>query len=370
MTTEEAYLVLNLLPQVGAGRVRKLLEVFDDPRAILAATGEEIRQVGGFGTELARAICGWEEKIDVERELRRIREVGARIVTWDSGDYPRMLREIPSPPLVLYVRGTLEERDCHAVAIVGSRRATAYGLACAKKLGFQLAHAGITVISGLARGIDTAAHEAALAAKGRTIAVIGSGMGKLYPPENQPLAERIISAGGALVTEFPVDYPPDKQSFPLRNRIVAGWGQGVLVVEAPKRSGALITAGQALDCGRNIYAVPGPIDRPTSQGTNALIQNGARLVTDAGDILDDMNLLFPEMRGTRGIHPVASSAVPRDLTVEERAIYDFLESSEKQLDDIVAAIGLPPAVVSSTLLRLEMKRLVKQLPGSHFVKLL
>ena len=365
MTTEQAYLVLNLLPQVGAARVRKLLEAFGSPQKILTARSDQIRKVGGFGVELANTICEWETNIDLDREVRRISEVGASIVTLESEEYPEMLREIPSPPLVLYVRGKLERRDRNAVAIVGSRRATSYGLTCAKKLGFQLAHSGITVISGLARGIDTAAHESALAAKGRTIAVIGSGLGKLYPPENQALADRIANSDGALVTEFPVDYPPDKQSFPLRNRIVAGWGQGVLVVEAPKRSGALITAGQALDCGRNIYAVPGAIDRPTSQGCNALIQNGAKLVSDVDDILDDMDALFPEMRSA----PATGTATPPDLTVEERAIYDFLEASETQLDDIIAAIGLPPAVVSSTLLRLEMKRLVKQLPGSHFVKL-
>ena len=369
MTTDEAYIVLNLLPQVGAARVRKLLEVFGSPQAILSATADRIRSVSGFGSELAQTIRSWEDTIDLGRELGRIQDVGADVVTWDNEDYPEMLREIPSPPLVLYVRGTLEKRDRHAVAIVGSRRATSYGLTCAKKLGFQLAHANVTVISGLARGIDTAAHEAALAAKGRTIAVIGSGLGMLYPPENRALADRIANGGGAVVTEFPVDYPPDKQSFPLRNRIVAGWGQGVLVVEAPQRSGSLITAGQALDYGRNVYAIPGPIDRPTSQGANALIQNGARLVTDVGDILNDMELLFPEMREARSASGSEKSAPPANLTVEERAIYDFLESSETQLDAIIAAIGLPPAVISSTLLRLEMKRLVKQLPGSHFVKL-
>ncbi|MGK0190329.1 MAG: DNA processing protein [Verrucomicrobiales bacterium] len=370
MTTEEAFIILNLLPQVGAARVRKLLENFGEPQAILAASIDQIRRVNGFGSELARTIHSWEETIDLQRELRRIQEIGATLVTWASDDYPEMLREIPSPPLVLYVRGTLDPRDRHAVAIVGSRRATSYGLTCAKKLGFQLAHANVTVISGLARGIDTAAHESALAAKGRTIAVIGSGLGKLYPPENEALAERIANGGGAVVSEFPVDYPPDKQSFPLRNRIVAGWGQGVLVVEAPKRSGALITAGQALDYGRNVYAVPGPIDRPTSQGANNLIKNGARLVMDVGDVLDDMEMLFPEMRDARTATPKpAESAQLAQLTEEERAIYALLETSETQMDDIIAATGLPIAIVSSSLLRLEMKRLVKQLPGSHFVKL-
>ena len=364
MTTEEAYLILNLLPQIGSNRVQNLLEHFGSAQSVLSAPANEIRNVGGIGTDLARTIAGWEDTIDLARELRRIKEVGADIVTLESGDYPELLREIHSPPLVLYVLGRLDARDRTAVAIVGSRRATAYGLTCAKKFGFQLAHAGVTVISGLARGIDTAAHEAALAAKGRTVSVIGSGLGKLYPPENQALADRIASSGGAVVTEFPVDYNPDKQSFPLRNRIVAGWGQGVLVVEAPKRSGALITANQALESGRNIYAVPGAIDRPSSQGCNALIQSGAKLVTDAGDVLEDLGTLFP-MEST-GPQPTRT---PGNLSAEEAVIYDALDASEVQLEQIIEATGLAPAVVSSTLLRLEMKKLVKQLPGNHFVKL-
>jgi DNA processing protein len=365
MNSEEAYLVLNLLPQIGASRVRGLLERFESPEAILSSPAERIRQVSGIGNELARTIAGWEETIDLEREKRRIREVGAQIVTMDSPDYPELLREIHSPPLVLYVLGKLESRDRQSIAIVGSRRATAYGLTCAKKFGFQLAHAGVTVVSGLARGIDTAAHEAAVAAKGRTVAVIGSGLGKLYPPENQALADRIADSGGAVVTEFPIDYNPDKQSFPLRNRIVAGWGRGVLVVEAPRRSGALITAGQALDSGRNVYAVPGGIDRPSSQGCNALIQSGAKLVTEAGDVLEDFEALFPADTLTK-----PESATHSGLSPEEKQIYDALEASEVQLDQIIEATGLAPAVVSSTLLRLQMKKLVKQLPGGFFVKLL
>lgn len=271
MTRTEAYLALNLLPKVGPVRVRKLLEVFGTPERLLAAKASEIQQVDGFGRDLSETIAGWASVIDLEAELKKIRERDLTLLTQEDPLYPPLLRQIHDPPLVLYVWGEITARDHQGIGIVGSRHATHYGLNAAKKLGFQISYAGYSVISGLARGIDTAAHESALAAKGRTIAVIGSGIGKLYPPENRALAER-IAAQGAVVTEFPVDYPPDKQSFPLRNRIVAGWSCGLLVVEAPARSGSLITAQQAAEQGRTVYAVPGGIDRPTSAGCNRLIQ--------------------------------------------------------------------------------------------------
>jgi DNA processing protein len=204
-------------------------------------------------------------------ELERIRQFGATVITQDDPIYSPSLRQIYDPPLVLYVWGTLEERDHNALGIVGSRRTTHYGLECAKRLSYQVAYSGITVVSGLARGIDTAAHQGALAAKGRTIAVLGTGLNHLYPAENRALAEKIAHSG-AVISEFPMDTTPDRQTFPMRNRIISGWGFGLLVVEAGANSGALISASQATDQGRNLYAVPGPIDRPTSLGTNRLIQ--------------------------------------------------------------------------------------------------
>ena len=222
-----------------------------------------------------------------------------------------------------------------------------------------------TVISGLARGIDTAAHEGALASKGRTIAVIGAGMGKLYPPENMGLAERIAQQG-AVISEFPVDYPPDKQSFPLRNRIVAGMCSGLLVVEAPVRSGSLITAGQAIEMGRTVFAVPGNIDRPTSAGCNRLIQQGAKLVMDGGDVLDDLMTLFP----TAARAPVLESApLPLNMSTDEATVFAALGTEQSHIDQITARCGLSSALVSSTLMRLEMKRLVRPLPGLRYVKL-
>jgi DNA processing protein len=241
-----------------------------------------------------------------------------------------------------------------------------YGMNAAKKMSFQIAYSGYTVISGLARGIDTAAHEAALAAKGRTVAVIGSGLGKLYPPENMALAER-IAANGAVISEYPVDRIADKQTFPYRNRVVAGWSSGLLVVEAPLRSGSLITAQQATEQGRTVYAVPGPIDKPTSAGCNRLIQQGAKLVMDGADVLDDLTALFP----TAPLAPKVESPRPeQSLTLDEEILYQAIDGEERHIDDLASRCGLTPATMNVTLMRLEMKRLIRALPGRRYVRLL
>src|SRR3989454_9644296 len=294
MNATEACIVLNMLPTVGPVRLRKLLEVFKEPQQILAAKRGELRKVEGIGNEVAEQISTWDSTVDLAAELGRVRELGAAVITQRSPSYPKSLREIHAPPIVLYVWGELEERDHHAIGIIGARRTTHYGMESAKKLAYQLAYAGLTVISGLARGIDTAAHQGALAAKGRTIAVIGAGLAKLYPPENAALADRIRSGNGAIVSEFSMDIEPDRQTFPMRNRIIAGWSHGILVVEAGLNSGALITAAQALEQGRAVYAVPGHINAPSAIGSDPLIQQGAQLVLDADDILDDLPIPLPQ----------------------------------------------------------------------------
>jgi DNA processing protein len=275
------------------------------------------------------------------------------------------LREIHAPPIVLYVWGELQDRDHHAIAIIGARRTTHYGMESAKKLAYQVAYAGLTVISGLARGIDTTAHQGALAAKGRTIAVIGSGLAKLYPPENAALAEKIRNGNGAIVSEFSMEIEPDRQTFPIRNRIISGWSHGILVVEAGLNSGALITAAQALEQGRSVYAVPGHINAPSAMGSNRLIQQGAKLVMDASDILEDLQVLLPETKPS----PQAAARPLPPLSDDERRVYDAIDAVETAIDDIAGKSELPSSVVSSILLQLELKRLVKQLPGKHFVKL-
>jgi DNA processing protein len=266
---------------------------------------------------------------------------------------------------VLYVWGELQERDNHAIGIIGARRTTHYGSESAKKLAYQIAYAGLTVISGLARGIDTAAHQGALAAKGRTIAVIGAGLLEIYPPENRGLAEKIMAGNGAVVSEFSMEIKPDRQTFPMRNRIISGWSHGILVVEAGLNSGALITASQAIEQGRSVYAVPGHINAPSAMGSNRLIQQGAKLVMSASDILEDLQILLPETKPS----PEAAARPLPVLSEDERRVYEAIDSSETAIDQIAAACDLPSAIVSSTLLRLELKRLVKQLPGKYFVKL-
>lgn len=359
----EAYIALNMLPGVGPVRVRKLMDRFGGPSAVLAASRSDLVAVPGISNEIASVIVEWEKHADVGSELKQAGEVGARVITLEDAEYPSLLREIHDPPTVLYVMGGFTAADATTVGVVGTRKPSVYGAASAKKLTYQLAYAGITVASGLALGIDTLAHQSALAAKGRTIAVIGSGLGRIYPEKNIPLAEKIAESG-AVVSEFPMQRGADRQTFPMRNRIVSGLSFGLLVVEAGMTSGSLITANQAGEQGRSIYAVPGRIDSPQSLGSNRLIQQGAKLVTSAQDILDDLGLLFRE-------EPVlVKPPAPASLNKGELGIFEAIGDDESSIDEIVGRTGLPTHEVSSTLLTLEIRKLVKPLPGGRFVKTL
>ncbi len=363
MTPREAAIALNLIPKLGPVRVRRLVEHFGSPQAILTAKPAALRVLPGIGPEIANSIANWEQNTDLPAELRRVTDFGCHVLTQADPTYPRALREIHDAPTVLYVWGEITEADNHAIGIVGARKPGHYATECAKKLAYQLAYAGLTVISGLARGIDGAAHQGALAAKGRTLAVIGSGLAKLYPAEHAPLAERIAAGHGAVISEFPMTTTADRQTFPMRNRIVAGCSFGLLVVEAGVKSGSLITASQAAEQGRSIYAVPGRITEPACFGSNKLIQSGAKLVTCAQDILDDFGLLFRE---TPDLHPPV--ALP-DLPPDQLAALEAIGDDETHIDAIASKCGLPMPKVSSSLLALEMRRLVKQLPGSRFVRI-
>lgn len=381
LSATEAYLALNLLPKVGPIRVRRLLEKFGSPQAILKANVRELRQVPGIGEEMAGHLSHWEDRVDLAEELRRIRDAGISLLTWDDDAYPESLRHIHDPPFLLYVKGRLSPADAASVGVVGSRRSTHYGRDQARRLSFQLAKAGFSIVSGLARGIDTAAHEAALAAGGRTLAVLGSGIGHVYPTENQALADRIAESG-AVISEFPVLYVPDKQSFPLRNRIVAGLSQGLLVVEAPAWSGALITANNALEQGRAVFAVPGPIDRPSSEGCHRLIQQGARLVYRVDDVIEELSLGLetlplefdaeadPRPSGASPTPSTGATAPARQVPLSdlERRLLDELAEGEASIDHLVEALSAPAGLVSAALLQLEMKRLVQQRPGKSFSK--
>jgi DNA processing protein len=364
MTPLESLVALNCLPKIGPVRVRRLLEIFGSPQAILGAAKDHLLRVDGIGPETAAILHSWQDHADPTAEITEARQRGIAIITQDDEAYPVCLRDAYDPPLLLYVWGKLDPRDRHALGVVGSRRATSYGTQTTKKLSYQLAQSGFTIISGLARGIDTAAHEAAIAANGRTIAVIGSGLAKLYPPENFGLAEKIASGHGAVVSEFPLHTAPDKQTFPMRNRIVAAWCRALLVVECPAWSGSLITANLASEYGKSVFAVPGPIDKPSSAGCNQLIRDGATLVADASHILDDLGEL-PFARKASATEPAAE--IP-ELPEEEAAVFAVLSSDELPVDRIIESSGLPAHVVTATLMKLEMRHLVRALPGFRFSK--
>lgn len=356
---------LSLIPGIGPRLQQQLLEALGSAAAILAAPRELLLQVDGIGQKLATSIVENRHPADARREWIecQARSVGLRLR--GAENYPASLEKIPDPPAILYVRGTLEPRDQLAVAIVGSRRCTAYGRRMAERLARGLANAGMTVISGLARGIDGCAHRGALEAGGRTIAVTATGLANVYPPEHAELAVEITKRG-ALVTESPLGQQPVPGLFPQRNRIISGLSLGVVLVEASRNSGALHTARHAMEQGRDVFAVPGHIDSLESEGCHDLIRDGAALVRGVDDILEALGPLM---------HPVAVSAKeeirsPRELSLNEpeRNVLNAVTDAPQHMDDVVRASGLEPSRVMSTLLVLEMKRLVRRLPGSLFVR--
>jgi DNA processing protein len=366
MDPRESLVALNMIDHVGPVRVRQLLEHFGDAPAILRASKSQLLQVRGIGEETAEAIANWEKSADLNNELKRIQDYSCHILTQNDADYPDLLRQIYDPPIVLYVKGRLTAKDKNAVAMVGSRLTTHYGLETARKLAYQLAYVGVTVVSGGARGIDTAAHQGALSAKGRTVAVLGNGINIVFPPENVELFER-IAAHGAVLTQFPFNRKADKQSFPIRNRIVAGMSLGTVVVEANLVSGALITANFAVEYGRQVFAVPGRIDSPQSKGCHDLIKKGAKLCEGAEDVLSEFEYLFPA--SNRPPSPAESGTLPAlTLSENEQKVYEVLSHEEVAMDDVIRRSGLPASAASVTLLSLEMKRLIKQVPGKLFVR--
>jgi DNA processing protein len=366
MDSREALVALNMVEHVGPVRVRQLLEHFGDAANILSASKQQLLQVRGIGEETAESIVGWEKSVDLAAEMKRITDSGCEIVIQSDAHYPELLREIYDPPTVLYVKGKLTTKDKNGVAMVGSRMTTHYGIEVARKLAYQLAYVGVTVVSGGARGIDTAAHQGALSGKGRTICVLGTGISIVFPPENGELFER-IAANGAVVSQFPFNRKADKQSFAIRNRIVAGMTLGTLVVEANLTSGALITANFATEYGRQVFAVPGRIDSPRSKGCHELIKKGAKLCEGVEDILSEFEYLFPA--SNKPPAPNETGVLPAlDLSENEQKVFGTLDSEELTIDDVIRKSGLPSSAVSVALFSLEMKRLVKQMPGKLFVK--
>ncbi len=363
----ERLILLNLIADIGSTRLRRLLDHFGGVDRVWQATAAQLQQVEGIGPGLVqRMISGRADEVRLHQELASAQRTGVRIITLEEAEYPAPLRTIHDPPLALYIRGRLVEADQTAVAIVGARHASRYGLECAERLGYELALRGLTVVSGLARGIDAAAHRGALKASGRTLAVLGSGLGRLYPEEHETLAKQ-VGEQGAVISEYPMDMAPLPHNFPRRNRLISGLSLGVVVVEAGPRSGSLITADCALEQGRDVFAVPGPVTSVTSQGTHRLIKQGARLVTSVEDILDELHLTPqgpPQVESRQGV----DGAIP--LSVSEERVLECLNASHPTAIDVIAMhCGVPIADVSSALLQMELKRMVQQLPGKRFVRL-
>jgi DNA processing protein len=356
------WLRLALIPEIGPVRGRKLLEKFKQPRRILLAPTEEIAPV--VGESVAQRIDQQRKEIKLNEQLRLIEEYQVKIITLDDPEYPANLKNIFDPPLVLFVRGQILPEDDFSIAIVGTRMATIYGVSMACKISSQLSQLGYTIISGGARGIDTAAHQSALRINARTIVVLGCGVDVAYPEENSRLFEEVVH-NGALVSEFPMKTPPLRQNFPRRNRIISGLSVGVVVVEAPRRSGALITVSSALEQGREVFCVPGQADSFNMKGSHQLLKEGAKLVEDVDDIIEEIKPLLrnklPNMLKDRQQKPQA------ELTLEETRICGLLGSEPKSLEEIVKQSRISVNSVSSLLTQLEIKGFIKELPGKLFL---
>ena len=357
---------LKSVPGIGNHLFKRLLNAFSAPQKVFEATREELLQVEGVTSRIVTALRNHKPPENLQRELDQIQQHGFQIVTMLDSDYPRLLLELPDPPPYLYVYGKLDEGSKN-IAVVGSRHATTYGINTARDLCKDLAALGITIASGMARGIDTAAHEGALMGKGRTVAVLGCGLDRIYPAENRKLYHR-ISENGAVVSEFPLMTEPEAHNFPVRNRIISGISLGTVVVEASKKSGSLITARLAAEQNREVFAVPGSVQSFKSIGTHTLIKQGAKLVEHAQDVIEELGpFLGVQM-------PVAGQLKQQDdnqevnasLSSEEAFVHQILGPYPEHIDDLVRKTSMETGKLSSILLKLELKGIVQQSPGKLF----
>jgi len=358
MSDLQYWLALNSIPDVGPVLGRKLLSAFGTPENIFQLSIHELIQVEGIGKSRASRIISFNRWDFVEKELQKAEALNVRLLTLNDPDYPIGLRNIHDAPIILYVKGRFEHADKYAISIVGSRTSSDYGVQVAETMGYRLSSSGLTVVSGMARGIDTASHKGALRAAGRTIAVLGSGIDVPYPYSNRGLMDKIASSG-AVISEFPFGTGPNKENFPKRNRIISGLSLGVVVIEATLDSGSLITVAYALDQGKEIFAVPGNITSGNSRGTNDLIKKGARLVESAEEVIDELRPLL------KGILREDKKSIP-ELDEDEKRIHNCLESEPKHIDSITRGIHMTSGKALSVLLRLELKGLVRQSEGKHF----
>ncbi len=363
-----AELLLALTPGIGPRLRKSLLEHFGSAAAVVNAAPSDLRAVPGIGQKLSRSIITSRQEVDVEAEIQDCRDNGVHILVESQPGYPESIRTIPDPPGVLFVRGEIRPTDAIAVAIVGTRHATQYGLAQAERLASGLVRCGYVIVSGLARGIDAAAHRGAIKAGGRTIAVLGSGVLEIYPPEHISLAEEIVK-NGALVSENPPRSPPLSGAFPQRNRIITGLSLGVIVVEASERSGALISARHAMEQGREVFALPGRVDSRASRGCHRLLRDGAKLVETVDDVLEELGPLASPtpIAGDEAAAPVRHPA-ELNLNEPEKAVLAAINDEPMAIDDVIAASGLPVPNVLSTLSVLEMRRMIRRVGGNRVMR--
>jgi DNA processing protein len=365
MEGELGWLALSLAPGIGYKTFHRLLGRFGSPGQVFTSRRSELKEIPGLKKKTIDAIKSSALRETAQKEMIRLRSLGIQIIQWGTEKYPNYLSNISDPPPLLYLKGTLLPEDERAVAVVGSRQASAYGLSVCQKICKELAWHGWTVVSGMARGIDSAAHRGALEGGGRTLAVWGTGLDVVYPTENLALSQE-IAASGAILSEFPLGTPPEPGNFPVRNRIISGLSLGVTVVEATVRSGSLITARMALDQGRQVFAVPGPIGRPTVEGSHRLIKEGAKLVESAEDIIEDL-LPMVDRKLHREIKTLPIGEEP-ELNEKERQLWELLGMDPLHIDAIARAVDLALAETAEILLNLEIKGLIKQLPGTFFVR--
>jgi DNA processing protein len=360
MTELKYWLGFNYVSGIGPAKIQALLGYFGSLEKAWNATDSQLRDIG-FDARAIQSLNETRQNFDLDQYARRVESSGVSVVTWGSPEYPELLREIPAAPPLVFLRGQLEPIDRWAVAVVGTRRLTAYGRQVTHDLVAGLVSNGITIISGLARGIDAVAHRTAIEGGGRTIAVMASGIDKIYPPEHRDLAREIVAGHGALVTDYPFGAEPESNHFPARNRLISGLSLGVIVIEAGERSGALITARFALEQNREVFAVPGNIHSPVSVGTNRLIQQGGKLVMRVEDVLEELNLKM-----------VAEQAVAQIIlpeTAEEAALIAQLSSQPVHVDELGRLTSMPMSLISSTLTMMELKGMVQQVGGMNYIRL-
>ena len=372
----EKWLKLIRADGVGPTTFARLIKRFGSVDRALGASVSEMVKVKNIGFSTAEKIVASRDKFDTKAELSLADKLGAWIINWDDHRYPTALKRIYDPPPVLYIKGTLSRKDNLSIAIVGSRNCSLYGQEQASRFAHLLASAGFTIVSGLARGIDSAAHQGALAASGRTIAVTGSGLANIFPPENEKLFE-LITKSGACISELPMRYEPLSENFPSRNRIIAGLSLGTIVVEAAHRSGALITARAALENDREVLAIPGKIDSPLSRGTHLLIKQGARLAESVEDVMDALGYIGQSLKSH--VSTSASQAAEKtetplfdvsqlNLSENEKVIYNCLSKEPRHIEQIISETRLAVGNINASLISLRLKGLIKQLPGNMFLK--